>query len=74
MFHLSVINFGNAGVTEAITVTGIQNVNYDLSLVEVTPAGWITSGALSGTTGALDGNGIDSTLTSYNTYSSRRYC
>ena len=60
---LNVINFGNAGVTETITVTGLSSINYNLSLVEVTPAGWITSGALSGTNGTLDGNGTDSTYT-----------
>ena len=60
---LSALAFGNAGVTEAINVSGVANTQYTLELFQVTPAGWIASGALSATQGVLDGNGMDSSIT-----------
>ena len=60
---LSAVAFGNAGVTEAINVSGVANTQYTLELFQVTPAGWIASGALSATQGVLDGNGMDSSIT-----------
>ena len=62
---VSVVNtmHGNAGSVETITVTGLANEGYTLSLVEVSPLGWITSGAFSGTTGTIGMDGSDSTNT-----------
>ena len=60
---LSAISFGNAGVVEAITVSGIATEGYSLELFDVTPAGWITSGALSATTGVIGMDGTDSSNT-----------
>ena len=60
---LSVVNFGNAGVVENINVVGVANTQFNVELFQVTPAGWIATGALSATSGVLDGNGLNSSIT-----------
>ena len=60
---LSVVNFGNAGVTEALNIVGVANTQFNVELFQVTPAGWIATGALSATSGVLDGNGLSSSIT-----------
>ena len=60
---LSAISFGNDATVEAITVSGVATEGYSLELFDVTPAGWITSGALSATTGVIGMDGTDSSNT-----------
>ena len=60
---LSAISFGNDATVEAITVSGIATEGYSLELFDVNPAGWITSGALSASTGVIGMDGTDSSNT-----------
>ena len=60
---LSAVSFGNNSVVETINVAGIAGEGYSLELFDVTPAGWITSGALSATTGLIGADGTDSSNT-----------
>ena len=60
---LSTLSFGNTMEVETVNVTGVGGEGYSLELIDVTPAGWITSGALSATTGVVGMDGTDSTVT-----------
>ena len=60
---LANLSFGNTMEVETITVTGIAGEGYSLELFDVTPAGWITSGALSATTGVIGADGTDGSHT-----------
>ena len=61
---LDVISFGNDSVVEDVTVAGNQGTSFNLSLVDVTPAGWITSGALGAQSGIIGADGtFDTTIT-----------
>ena len=58
---LSNVTFNENGGTATLTVSGNAGVTFSLSLNQVEPAGWITSGALGATAGALGANGMFTT-------------
>ena len=56
VLEFETITSGNQEVLD-VTVNGTPNLPFNFSLVEVTPTGWITSGALAASSGTTNDNG-----------------
>ena len=63
-FDETTLVLNDSGGTLNLNVNGVEGTQFSLAVVSVTPAGWLTSGALASTSGVIPSSGLyETTLT-----------